>query len=63
MPTTRGKCRSKVARNLLFINVKDEKHHSSSTLPRTLTMAISTNLKYSGNECVKIGDALMVFQM
>ncbi len=63
MPTTRGKCRSKVAHNLLCINVKDEKHHSSFTLLRTWTMAISTNLKYSKNECVKIGDALMVFQM
>jgi hypothetical protein len=30
-----------------FAKCKELKHHSSSMLPRTCTMAISTNLKYS----------------
>jgi hypothetical protein len=33
-----------------FANAKELKHHSSSTLSRTCTMAISTNLKYFGKE-------------
>ncbi len=65
MPTTRGGCESKVARKLSFENAKDETQCSSSTLPRTWTMAmaISANLRYSRKECLKTWDALMVLQM
>jgi hypothetical protein len=63
MPTTKGKCESKVAHKLFFKNAKDDKQCSSSTLPRTWTMAIYTNLGYSRKECVKARDALMVLQM
>ncbi len=31
-----------------------EKHHSSSTLPKTMSMEISINLKYLDNCCFKI---------
>jgi len=31
-----------------------EKHHPSSTLPKTMTMEIYTNLKYLQNCCFKI---------
>jgi len=37
-------------RNLDLQNAKELKHCSSSTLPRTCTIAISANSKYSRNE-------------
>jgi hypothetical protein len=37
-------------RNLDLQNAKELKHCSSSTLPKTCTIAISANSKYSRNE-------------
>jgi hypothetical protein len=40
-----------------------EKHHLSSTLPKTITMEISIKLKYLDNRCFKITleDKLITF--
>jgi hypothetical protein len=63
MPTTRGRWRSKLVLRLLFKNTKNEKQRSFSTLPRTWTTSISTNLIYLGKECVRTWDASTILQI
>jgi hypothetical protein len=46
---------SELVVQLGFAKCKELKHHSSSMLPRTCTMAISTNLKYSKKTCKHFG--------
>ncbi len=52
----------KIVHSLLLRNVRNEKHFSSSTFPRTWTMAIFASLRYLGKECVRAQDASIVLQ-
>jgi hypothetical protein len=63
MPTIRGRWGSKVIHILILRNAKDEKHFSSSTLPRMWTMAIFANLRYVGKESVGLRDASIVLDI
>jgi hypothetical protein len=60
--TTNPKLVVSQLRNLDLHNAKELKHHSSFTLPRTCTMAISTNLTYTTKEQASNMDAKRMHQ-